>query len=243
MAMYGMRPSASWPNATMRVSYPYLLIRQNDWVEPIRADARRAVEARLDDSHLPDFATNLSLVIHLLAFQRQDNADVVRRVIGMLVQPKHDELLTRAIHSPDPTVRRGVVRLALDAEGEHRSRVVEHALSSTDGVIRLWASRHVRLCFSGKALEGILGSLRRDGFMPVRREALIIEADTSADSGRAVWRRALLDESASIRELARFHLGKLGEIDWPEVYRRHSSNIRSRWLLSAASVRPGIGRT
>ena len=141
---------------------PYLLIRQNDWVEPIRADARRAVQARLDEGHLSDFVTNLSLVIHLLAFQRQDHGDVVRRVIGMLVQPQHDKLLTRAIRSPAPMVRRGVVRLALDSEGEHRPRVVELALSSTDGVIRLWGSRHVRPCFSGKALEGILGSLRRD---------------------------------------------------------------------------------
>jgi hypothetical protein len=107
---------------------PYLLIRQNDWVEPIRADARRAVHARLDEGFLPGFVINLSLVIHLLAFQRQDNADVVRRVIGMLVQPKHDKILAGAIHSQDPTLRRSVVRLALDAEGEHRPRVVEHAL-------------------------------------------------------------------------------------------------------------------
>jgi HEAT repeat protein len=199
---------------------PYLLIRQNDWVEPIRADARRAVEARLDDSHLPDFVTNLSLVIHLLAFQRQDHADVVRRVIGMLVQPHHHELLTRAIHSPDPTVRRSVVRLALDAVGEHRPRVIEHALSSPDGVIRLWASRHVRTCFSGRALEAVLRALNQDRFMPVRREALIIEADTSTDFGRGVWRRALLDENVSIRELARFHLGKMGDVDWPEIYRK-----------------------
>ena len=94
--------------------------------------------------------------------------------------------------------------------GTHRPRVVEHALSSTDSVIRLWGSRHVRPCFLGKALEGILGSLSRDGFMPVRREALIIQAETSADSGRGVWRRALLDGNASIRELARFHLGEVG---------------------------------
>lgn len=132
-------------------SLPYLLIRQNDWVEPIRADARRAIEARLDESNLPGFVTNLSLVIHLLAFQRQDNAELVRRVIAMLVKPQHDELLTTAIHSSDRTLRRGVVRLALDADGEHRTRIVERALSSPDGVIRLWAARHVRTCFSGKA--------------------------------------------------------------------------------------------
>ncbi len=217
---------------------PYLLIRQNDWVEPIRVDARRAVEARLDEGYLPDFVTNLSLVIHLLSFRRQDNADVVGRVIGMLVQPKHDKLLRTAIHSSDPTVRRRVVRLALDAEGEHRRQVVHHALSSTDSIIRLWGSRHVRPCFSGKALEGILKSLRRDRFMPVRREALIIEADTSRDSGRMLWRQALLEANVSIRELARFHLGKLGEVDWPEVYRR--ALIEHPHSLAALS---GLGET
>ena len=181
---------------------------------------------------------NLPLVVHLLVFQRQDNVDLVRRVIGMLMQPNHDELLKRAIHSQNPTVRRCVVRLALDAEGEHRPRIVGHALSSTDGVIRLWGSRHVRSCFSGKTLEGILGSLRRDRFMPVRREAFIIQADASPDSGRRVWREALLDGNASIRELARFHLGKLGEIDWPEVYRR--ALIEQPQSMAALS---GLGET
>ena len=200
--------------------FPYLLIRQNDWVEPIRADDRRAVQARLNEEHLPAFVDNLPLVVHLLAFQRQDNVDLVNQVIGMLVQPKHDELLARAIDSQDRAVRRSVVRLALEAEGEHRPRVVEHALSSTDGVIRLWASTHISQCFSDKALEGILGELRRERFMPVRRQALIIEADSSPDSGRGVWRQALLDGNASIRELARFHLGKLCEVGWPEVYRQ-----------------------
>ncbi|MFI5461079.1 MAG: hypothetical protein ACHRXM_37200 [Isosphaerales bacterium] len=93
---------------------PYLLIRQNDWVESIRADARRAVQARLDEGYLPDFVGNLPLVVHLLAFRRHDHADLVRQVIGMLVQPEHDELLARAIRSQDRTVRRSVIRLALD---------------------------------------------------------------------------------------------------------------------------------
>lgn len=191
---------------------PYLLIRQNDWVEPIRADARCAVQARLNEEHLHAFMGNLPLVVHLLDFRRHDHADLVRQVIGMLVQPKHDEILAKAIHSQDRAVRRSVVRLALEAEGEHRPRVVEHALSSTDGVLRLWASTHMSQCFSGKALGCILGKLRRDRFMPVRRQALIIQADSSPDTGRGVWREAFLDGNASIRELARFHLGKLSEV-------------------------------
>jgi HEAT repeats len=198
----------------------YLLIRQNDWVEPISTDARRAVQARLDEGYVPEFMANLSLVLRLLAFSRHNHSDLVRHVIGMLVQPKHDELLEKAIHSDGRAVRRGVVRLAFDVDGEYRPRVVKHALSSKDGVIRLWGSRHVRSCFSGEALEDILGSLRRDRFMPVRREALIIQADESLDSGRSIWHHALLDDNASIRELARFYLAKLQEADWPEVYRR-----------------------
>ena len=74
--------------------------------------------------------------------------------------------------------------------------------------------------------------------MPVRREALIIQADTSPDSGRGVWRQALLDGNASIRELARFHLGKMGEIDWPELYRR--ALVENPQSLAALS---GLGET
>ena len=198
---------------------PYLLIRQNDWVEPIRAEASRAVQARIVESYLPHFLSNLPPLVHLLAARRQDHSDLVRRVIRMLVRPEHDELLARAIHSPNATVRRSVVRLALEAEDEHRPRVIEHALSSTDGLIRLWGTGHVRPHFSGGALEGILGSLRRDSFMPVRREASIILAAGAPDSGREVWRDALLDGSVSMRELARFYLGRMGEVCWPSVYR------------------------
>jgi HEAT repeat protein len=187
----------------------YLLIRQNDWVKPISNDARCAVQARLDKDYVPEFMANLPLVLHLLTFSRHDHSDLVRQVIGMLVQPQHDELLEKVIHSDDLAVRRGIVRLTLKADDQHRPRVIKHALASNDGVIRLWASKHVRSSVSGEVLERI-----------VRREALIIQSDASSDLGRSVWRQALLDDNASIRELARFYLAKLQEVDWPEVYRR-----------------------
>jgi HEAT repeat protein len=198
----------------------YLLIRQNDWVQPISNDARCAVQARLDEGYVPEFMANLPLVLHLLTLSRHDHSDLVHQVIGMLVQPQHDELLEKVIHSDDLVVHRGIVRLALKADDQHRPRVIKHALASNDGVIRLWASTHVRSSFSGEVLERIVGTLKRDRFMPVRREALIIQSDTSPDLGRSVWRQALLDDNASIRELARFYLGKLQEVNWPEVYRR-----------------------
>jgi hypothetical protein len=53
-----------------------------------------------------------------------------------------------------------------------------------------------------------------------------------------VWRQALLDGNASIRELARFHLGRLGEVDWPGAYRR--ALIEQPYLLAALN---GLGET
>jgi hypothetical protein len=198
---------------------PYLLIRQNDWVQPIATEARRAVQERLDDSYMPAFAANLPLVVHLLAFRRHDHSDLVCQIINMLVLPKFDDLLAKAIRSPDRGVRRNVVRLALDAHRNEQVRVVTHVLSSFDGVVRLMGARRLASCFSGKARAEILESLERDRFMPVRREALTIRAGLGPDGGKGVWREALLDRSASIRELARFHVRNSGETDLAAVYR------------------------
>ena len=199
---------------------PYLLIRQNDWVEPIRADARHAVQARLGERDLTKFVDSLPLVIHLLDFRRRDHSDLVRQLIAILVQPRHDELLAKAILSEDRETRRSVVRLAMDATAEHTPRVIAHALRSNDGVIRLCASRRVRECSPDALLERTLEGLERDRFMPVRREAFLIRSQISPDSGQEVWHQALLDGSASIRELARFSLRKLGEVDFSTFYRR-----------------------
>jgi HEAT repeat protein len=199
---------------------PYLLIRLNDWVEPIGADARHAVRSRISDQYLCRFVDNLPLAVHMLECRRRDQTEIVRQIILLLVQPRHDELLARAMNSEVREVRRSVVRLAIETSGEHRPRVIVHALRSDDGVIRLWGTERVRECFSGDQLERALGRLLRDPFMPVRRQALIIQSENSADSGREVWRRALLDGSASIRELARFSLGKMGNADFSTFYRQ-----------------------
>jgi hypothetical protein len=217
---------------------PYLLIRQNDWVEPIAADARHAVQERLDERYVPAFAANFPLVVHLLAFRRHDHSHLVRQTIAMLVLPKFDDLLAKAIQSPNRAVRRSVVRLALDADREHQTRVVTHALSSTDGVVRLMAARRLASCFAGEALADVLQSLKRDRFMPVRREALVIEASLAPDGGKSVWREALLDRSASIRELARFHMKKLGETDLAAFYRQ--ALIKEPQSLAALN---GLGNT
>jgi hypothetical protein len=52
---------------------PYLLVRQNDRVQPISRDARVEVENRLSDDNLIHFVRNMSLVVRLLAMRPRES--------------------------------------------------------------------------------------------------------------------------------------------------------------------------
>jgi hypothetical protein len=199
---------------------PYLLIRQNDWVGVVADDAEAAVNERLTPSYLARFVQCLPLVVHLLEFRRRDLSPIVHKLVGMLVRPPHDAMLAEVLKTATPSVRRQVVRIGLETPGVHRSRVIHHGLSSTDGIIRLICATHVTRCLSGQQLRQATTLLQRDRFMPVRREGIQIEAEDDPDAASTVWRRALLDSHASIRELARYSLRKMSSFDAASYYRQ-----------------------
>lgn len=198
---------------------PYLLIRQNDWVQPISSDAREAVLRRLKDANLPAFLRCLSLVVHLLHFRRRDLSSMVQEVIGMLQKPENDSSLADVLRSTDRDVRREVCRISLNLDGEHQSRVVAHGLASTDAVVRYWCACKVRHCFPLASIDEFIARLQRDSYMPVRREGLSLEADAHPEKCQRVWQGAMLDLNASIRDLARFHLLKSPEFNAAGFYR------------------------
>ena len=198
----------------------YLLVRQNDWVSVVATEAQTAVNKRLVPSYLPHFVRCLPLVVHLLAFRRRDLSPVVHSVVEMLVQPQHDAMLADVIKASDPIVRRQVVRVALEMAGKHQARCVHHGLSSTDSIIRLICAIRVGQSFTGTELRQATILLQRDRFMPVRREGFRIEAESNPGEASSVWQRALHDSHASIRDLARYSLGKMGPFDAAAFYRR-----------------------
>lgn len=199
---------------------PYLLIRQNDWVEPISRDARTAVQERLVDENLVHFVKNMPLVVHLSAFKRRDHSAVVQRVVELLVRPRHRELLLSTLRSPNSKVRRWVARQTLDLVGEHQPFVVRLGVDSDDGVVRLWSCRLVRFQFASDEVKQILGKLKRDHFFrPVRSEAYWSEAQAFPDEAAEIWKEALFDSSYSIREMAQWQLAKMGKGDVAPLYR------------------------
>lgn len=198
---------------------PYLLIRQNDWVEPISTEAIAAVRDRLKEEYLPHFVRNLPLVVHLLELGRHDHVVVVEQIIEMLLRPEFREILTGVIHSSGRAVRRNVIKLSLNLPGEHRKRIIEQGLISEDTVLRIWCAREVHSIDSGESLKERLIQIKQDPFMPIRRVGFRLEANEFPESEQEIWTEALLDHNVSTRELAQIQLRKLGFLNSAQIYR------------------------
>jgi len=210
---------------------PFLLIRLNDWVQPIASDARGAVVIRLNESYLPHLVKSLRLILHLDKLSRHDHTDIVRQTLTLLFDSKQQEWLKTVVTSSDREVRRTIVRLALNTSGDHQHRLSNLGLESTDPIIRLACYRKVPEIYDDVALSEILRKASTDRFMPIRREALVRFANCFPKQAIQTWRHGLFDQSRSIRELARFSLAKLEKCDFAASY-REAIAINSE-LLSA----------
>lgn len=62
----------------------YLLIRLNDWVGPVRAQSRLAVDERINSEYASKFINNLPLVIRLRSRNRVSHHHIVESVFGLL---------------------------------------------------------------------------------------------------------------------------------------------------------------
>ncbi|MCA9114487.1 MAG: HEAT repeat domain-containing protein [Planctomycetaceae bacterium] len=201
---------------------PFLLLRQNDWVWQIRDEAAAAVTSRITDAGLPHLLQSMELVLHLSRFTRQDHQEVVGRILKLLLQDRHDELLQQAVSHAERTVRRAVVRYGLAVPGEHGPRLIRVGMKSEDGVIRLLYARHLPELYEGDSLLTQLRQLATDRFQPVRLAALRLIAKHFPDLADATWRGALCDAGRAVRELARFMLRPAGDCDIASMYRRQA---------------------
>jgi hypothetical protein len=128
----------------------------------------------------------------------------------------------------------------MKSTGSDLPEVVRQAFDNQDTVVRLWAAQRVSSAFEGAMLDHLLEFMRRDRFMPLRREALRIDVNRSSPGLLAELHSALLDAHASMREEARYHLGKIGPMDVAAFYRQYLLTGEGRSLNAAIS---GLGET
>lgn len=197
---------------------PYLVLRLNDWVEPVRRSAEEAVRDRLTTEHAEAWGRALPLVLGLSDRQRHDAGDLEAQVIALLAAD--GDALRAVLSAGDRTVRRAAVRVALDAGGAAAQTAVDLAASDSDVLVRLAVAGAVR---AGRAVDpAVQAALLADPAMGVRREALLGLVEHDAPGTDAALRAALLDAHGSVRHDARFFVARrAGEpVDFADVYRR-----------------------
>jgi HEAT repeat protein len=219
---------------------PFLLLRLNDWVDPVRRRALAAVRERIEPSYASDLANNLALVIRLEGCGRAAHGDIVRAVEDLLILPACRGALLEGLRSAGRRVRRRCARL-LDrippAEALDLSRGL---IASPDPGLRAEAAVLLLRGLEGDELRRMIEALKGDRFMAIRREALVALARKFPESAAEDLRRALLDDRPAVRDAARFLLRERGMTDFAGLYREA---IRTETGRARAAAIHGLGET
>ncbi|MEJ3750483.1 HEAT repeat domain-containing protein [Actinomycetes bacterium KLBMP 9797] len=194
---------------------PFLLLRLNDPVEPVRDRATAAVSQRLGVGNAALLVQLLPLIEGLSARRR---AGRIARAIGdRLVSgdPAGRAALWAGARGDDVAVRASCLRLLAVADP---AGAVEHAMSTGDPALRHWAAGVATApAFDAALQRRLLPRLESDPHPRVRWRAL--RARTRHPGAEPALRRGLLDPDARVRYLARVRLRALGHTDSVELYR------------------------
>jgi HEAT repeat protein len=218
---------------------PFLILRLNDWVSNVRGVAYTATRSRLKPEYAASFITNLALVSRLEEAGRADHHDLIRAINELLQSDACRPALLKSLKSEDRFIRRASFRLAFNSS-MNLPELASWALNDRDTVVRLWAAQKVTSTLTGKTLDQFLELMKRDRFMPVRREALRSDVTRGFERAPGELRLALLDINASMREEARYHLRMIAPMDVAGFYRESLSTRPNTNLFSAIC---GLGET
>ncbi|MEP7336710.1 MAG: hypothetical protein ABI977_03015 [Acidobacteriota bacterium] len=217
---------------------PFLLIRLNDWVEPVRQVAEQAAYKRLRVDYAQHWVANLALLHRLLQAERREHKPMVEAVFSLLRQPECCVALTEGLTDKDTQTRKLCFGLVAEAAPDRLREWVRLAFDDSNPGIRLWGAHQVATGMDASELAPFLEKMLCDRSMPVRREALRMLADKFSNQARETLEMALLDSHASMRWEAAYWLRKGASLDLGDFYRTALSNADNRHLLGAVG---GLG--
>jgi HEAT repeat protein len=195
-----------------------LLIRANDWVESVRFAAVHGLRNMLPPLHAAEWVRHLPLVFRLQQCGRADHRELVADIVRRMQQPVCEPALRQGLFSGSAQLRHACLAVTQALAPAASIPLLKEALFRGEPVLRANIARSLPSIVPPDALASVAAELQRDPFMPVRRAALYALLETSPGSARELLEHALFDRHASLRELARFHLPKLGPSDLRERY-------------------------
>lgn len=207
---------------------PLLLLRLNDWAEPVRAAARTAVEARLHPHHAQAWIRALPLLDILATRRRVDHAPLLASVAALVSDPAARANMSSWTGPGDPEIRRALVRIALAAGITDYSVLASGLCVDDRGLARAVAAHLQRLSDDDDA-SGLFERALGHPDLITRHTALAALERRSADWRRIVLEHVLLARGSASRRLARDELRRLDPAFDPRA-----------WYLAALARAAGL---
>lgn len=122
---------------------PWLLIRLNDWVSPIRFKAYRALKQKIHIRNIEYFIQSIWLVQRLVGLGKEHHELLNTQIQQLIAQPEAQLAVTHHLHSPDVYIRKFCYSMMLQREATDQYFLLTSALQDQALAIRLWAARQI----------------------------------------------------------------------------------------------------
>lgn len=199
---------------------PFLVIRLNDWVAPIRTAANKAIAKRLTPKFAARLVEALPLVFRLETCGRADHQPFIKNCIQLLRHTDFRQALIGGFRSSDRFVQRSCLEVALGAQDLDRRDLFRLAMAASDPIVRLKAARVILDALALSELRGALEAAYLDLYMPVRRTALRCHVKHFPNDRETTFRRFLFDRSVAIRSTCQRRLAQDFKVDVAALYRK-----------------------
>jgi HEAT repeat protein len=182
---------------TMPCVVPALRERLNDWVEPVRRAALRAMCGFLSAEHAQALVGSLHLFDGLRRCGRADHQAVLDQIDMVLREHAARPHVQAGLASPNPAIRRGCFAALI--HGPDHDQWLAWGLEARDPWIRLRAARAIRALPPDRVPATWVDRIAVCSLRPVRQLA----CEMIAEQGDVTRLRGfLVDQSPTVREFA-----------------------------------------
>jgi HEAT repeat protein len=206
------------------LAIPFLLMRANDWVVPVRDAAARGIDEHLARGGGGPFIPYLELVDRLRTAGRSKLQPLADRVLNALAAPGATAALKAGCASESRTVRRRCFELAFSARTLDLGSLVPAGLGDPDSVVRTLTARAAR-SLDWLDIRPFIDDMLTSTTPAARFSALDVVWKREGAGSRRMQERFALDPHPHVRGTARWFLRTIAGFDGAAFYRTALASV------------------
>lgn len=178
---------------------PELIMRANDWAEPVRRAARQSIRRLLTAENAIQFRENLPGFIGLLNCSRDNHPILVDEILNFLSRPDNKRVLFDGLFSINKNVARLSLNILIERELFPQQQIFHEAMRHSDPLVRIMAAEY-QLREAQQIDEGTINTLLKDSFAPIKQITLQYITDNKLLISCSQLSILLFDRNALVRQ-------------------------------------------